>query len=97
MTLPPPIMPPSPNPRVGMNPTTGDEVNYSVGTLLRDFVTLKEKVNHYQAWLAGAVLTDPPYDIDPDLDATIKTAVNGLDTSLDAVDMTFINRLVGIW
>jgi hypothetical protein len=90
-------VPPSSTPRNGMNPTTGDEVNYSVGMLLREFVVLKEKVGHYQAWLAGVVLTEPPYNIDPTLEATLKTAVTGLDTSLDGVDMTFISRLVGIW
>jgi hypothetical protein len=92
--VPPPYVPPA---RVGMNPMTGDEVNMSVGQMLRDFTVLKEKVGHYQAWLAGAVLTDPPYKMDPDLETLIKSAVNGLDSSLDGVDMTFINRLVGIW
>lgn len=92
--VPPPYVP---TPRVGMNPQTSDEVNMQVGQLLRDFIVLKERVNHYQAWLAGAVLTDPPYSMDPGLDATLKTAMTGLDTALDAVDMTFINRLVGIW
>ncbi len=97
MTTPPPMMPPAPNPRVGMNPTTSDEINYSVGMLLREFVILKEKVGHYQAWLAGIQLADEPYNMDPNTEATLKAALNGLDTSLDAVDMTFINRLVGIW
>lgn len=92
--VPPPYVPPA---RVGMNPMTGDEVNMHVGQLLREFIILKEKVGHYQSWLAGAVLTDPPYNMNPDLDATLKTAITGLDTALDAVDMTFINRLVGIW
>ena len=66
MTIPAPPLPPSPNPRVGMNPTSGDEVNYNVGQLLRDFVVLKERVGHYQAWLAGVVLTDEPYNMDAD-------------------------------
>lgn len=83
--------------RIGMNPTTSDEINWQVGTMLREFVTLKEKVNHYQSWLAGVVLTDPPYEMNADLETLLKSAVNGLDTSLDGVDMTFINRLVGIW
>ena len=93
--VPPPDVPP---PRVGMNPTNGDEVNYSTGTMLRDFVVLKERVGHYQAWLAGASISKTePYNMTPDLETLVKSAVNGLDTSLDGVDMTFINRLVGIW
>ena len=27
----------------------------------------------------------------------IKSAVNGLNTDLQAIDMTFISRLVGMW
>lgn len=27
----------------------------------------------------------------------IKSAVGDLDTALDAIDMTFINQLVGLW
>ena len=49
--VPPPDVPP---PRVGMNPQSADEVNMSVGQMLRDFTVLKERVGHYQAWLAGA-------------------------------------------
>jgi len=82
--------------RVGMNPTSGDEVNVNVGALLRQFVILKENVGHYQAWLAGVNLVEL-YSMDPDLEASLKAAINTLDTDLDAIDMTFINRLVGIW
>jgi hypothetical protein len=32
-----------------------------------------------------------------DQETLIKSAVNGLDADLDSVDMTFINRLVGLW
>jgi len=90
-------MPSAYPPRVGMNPQTSDEVNMQVGNLLRQFTGIKESVGHYQAWLNGADLKADPYNMDPDLETLIKSAVIGLDTSLDAVDMTFINRLVGLW
>jgi len=89
-------IPPMPT-RTGTNPMSADEVNFQVGTILREFVVLKERVGHYQAWLNGVVLTDPPYSMTADLETLLKSAIFGLDTSLDAVDMTFINRLVGIW
>jgi hypothetical protein len=95
MTEVPP--PPATSPRVGLNPRSSDEVNTLVGGLLREFIVHKERVGHYQSWLAGVQLAGDPWFMDPDVEATIKAAVNGLDTSLDAVDMTFINRLVGIW
>ena len=89
-------MPPYP-PRIGLNPQTADDVNFQVGTMLRQFTDIKESVGHYQAWLAGVDLKVPPYDMSEELETLIKSAVFGLDTSLDTVDMTFINRLVGIW
>lgn len=81
----------------GLTPMTADEVNERVGNLLRQFVDIKDSIDHMQANLAPLTLTDPPYDMTPVDDTTIKSAVNGLDTALDAVDMTFINRLIGIW
>jgi hypothetical protein len=30
-------------------------------------------------------------------DTLIKSAINSLDEALDAIDMTFVNRLVGLW
>ena len=89
-------IPPSPT-RVGLNPVTSDEVNLNVGTLLRQFVDIKENVGHYQEWLAGVDLKAAPYYMEADLETLLKSAVNGLDSSLDTVDMTFINRLVGLW
>lgn len=88
---------PPPPPRIGLNPLTADEVNYNVGLMLRQFVDMQETVGHYQDWLAAMDLKAPPYEMDEGLEATIKTAVGGLDAALDALDMTFINRLIGIW
>ena len=91
MTLPPmPV-------RVGLNPLSSDEVNVNIGTLLRQFMELKQRVAHDRDWLSGVNLQDPPYSMTADAEATMKTAVNGLDDSFDAIDLTFINRLVGIW
>jgi len=84
-------------PRVGMNPQSADEVNVQVGSVLRQFCGIKESIGHYQAWLNGVDLKAEPYNMDADLETLIKSAVIGLDTELDTVDMTFINRLVGIW
>lgn len=81
----------------GLTPKGADEVNNSVGMILRSFVDIKESVNHLQANLAPLVLTDPPYGMSAADETLIKSAVNSLDASLDALDMTFISRLVGMW
>lgn len=81
----------------GLTPKNGDEVNNVVGVILRQFVDIKESVNHLQANLAPLVLTDAPYNLAPADETLIKSAVNSLDASLDAVDMTFISRLAGSW
>jgi predicted RNA methylase len=82
---------------VGMNPKSADEVNFSVGQVLRQFVAAKDAVNRSQQSLTTLVLTDPPFGMTPGDDATLKTAMNELDTALDAIDMTWINRIIGIY
>jgi hypothetical protein len=84
-------------PRFGLNPQNADEVNSSVGMILRQFTDIKESINHYQNWLAATDLKAAPYYIPEDQEAIIKSAVGGLDISLDAVDMSFINQLTGLW
>lgn len=81
----------------GLTPAGAAELNNQVGSILRQFVSIKESVSHMQANLAPLDLTAPPYDMGTEDDLTIKSAVNGLDTALDAIDMTFIDRLIGVW
>lgn len=82
---------------VGLTPTTADEVNNSVGVILRQFVDSKESVGHMRDNLAAIDLTEPPYSMTPEDQTLIKSAINDLDTALDGIDMTFISRLVGLW
>jgi hypothetical protein len=82
---------------IGLTPKTADEVNNQVGVILRQFVDVKESIGHYRENLAGLVLTDPPYSMTADDETTIKTAILQLDSDLDSIDMTFINRLVGLF
>jgi hypothetical protein len=37
-----------------------------------------------------------PYYFTPDQETQIKTAYSQLDADLDALDMTFVNRLIGM-
>jgi hypothetical protein len=82
---------------VGLTPKTADEVNNNAGMILRRFVDDQESVNHLAANLAPLDLQAPPYSMSAEDETLIKSAVNGLDQALDAIDMTFINRLVGMW
>jgi hypothetical protein len=81
----------------GLAPQTAMEINNQTGQLMRDFVEMKEKVGHYRDSMAGLLLTEPPFDMSAEDETLIKTAINQIDTALDAIDMTFINRLVGLF
>ena len=81
----------------GLTPATAYDVNNNVGVILRRFVDDKESVNHLAANLAPLDLKAEPYLMTEEDETLIKSAVNALDTALDSVDMTFINRLVGMW
>jgi hypothetical protein len=81
----------------GLTPQTALEINGQVGAILRQFTDIKESVGHLADALAPLTLTDPPYSMTPEDETLIKSAVNGLDATLDGVDMTFISRLTGLW
>jgi hypothetical protein len=81
----------------GLTPSTAAEINNNVGVILRRFVDDKESVNHLAANLAPLDLQGEPYLMTEEDETLIKSAVNALDTALDGIDMTFIDRLVGMW
>jgi len=94
MTLPPANSPPV---TVGLAPASAYEVNSQVGLHLRDFTTIKERIHHDQEFLVATDLKVSPYFFDPDQETLIKSAIAGLDTALQAIDMTFIDRLTGLF
>jgi len=81
----------------GLSPKNADDVNYQIGTHLRQFVDVQEIISHDWNSLQTLDLTAPPFNMDQADETTIKTAVNQLDQALQAVDMTFINRLTGLF
>ena len=81
----------------GLAPANANEVNNNVGVILRRFVDDKESVNHLADGLAGVDLTADPYNMTAEDQTLIKSAINDLDTALDAINMQFINQLVGLW
>ena len=81
----------------GLTPSTAAEINNNVGVVLRRFVDDRESVLHLQASLAPLDLKAEPYLMTEEDETLIKSAVNGLNTDLQAIDMTFISRLVGMW
>jgi hypothetical protein len=93
MTIPQEPQPPS---TVGTAPRNADEVNGLVGLHLKDFLRIKTVINQDAAWMAPTLLTDPPYHFTADQETLIKSALNDLDNALDAIDLTFISRLVGM-
>lgn len=86
---------PPPTPSAGSAPTNAYEFNLQLGTLLRGFINSKNSVNQWHEWLGGVDLKEDPYNFTASDEALVKSAINDLDTSLDGLDMTFINRLAG--
>ena len=87
---------PQPPATIGTNPRNADEVNSLIGLHLRDFVVMKGRINQDANFLAQADLKAAPYYFTEEQETQLKSAVSGLDTELDAVDMTFINRIIGM-
>jgi hypothetical protein len=94
MTIPETPPPPA---VTGTAPRTADEVNGIIGLHLRQFKSLKAIIGNDQEWLVACDLQAAPYHFTADQETLLKSAIFGLDTSLDGVDMTFINRLVGMF
>jgi hypothetical protein len=82
---------------VGLSPNSAYEVNSTVGQLLRTFTDLKESIGHNHEWLVTADLKIDPYNMSAEEETLIKSAIGDLDTTLDGIDMTFINRLTGLF
>jgi len=73
------------------------EVNSLVGTHLRQFSTIKNTINQDRDFLQATDLKVAPYYFTADQETLIKSAILELDNALDAVDMTFIVRLIGLY
>lgn len=82
---------------VGLSPRSADEVNNQVGMILRQWTDNKESISHYHEWLASADLKVDPYNMTPEEETLIKSAIADLDATLDGVDTTFIDRLTGLF
>ena len=94
MTIP--IDQPSPPDTVGGQPHNAAEVNGLVGLHLKEFLRIKTVINQDQDWFLPTDLKVAPYYFTSDQETLIKSAFSTLDQALDALDMTFINRLVGM-
>lgn len=93
MTIP---LEPSPPATIGAQPASAYEVNSRVGFALREFLKVQSMVGQDQDWLAGADLKVAPYFFTPEQETDLKSAIASLDSALDGIDMTFINRLIGL-
>ena len=91
------MIPPEPTPpdTIGTNPRNAAEVNGIIGTHLRDFLKMKTVINQDAEWLSVADLKVAPYHFTQDQEDDLKSAVNSVDTPLDGIDLTFVNRVVG--
>lgn len=94
MTIPTEPQPPA---VVGTQPRNADEINGLIGTHLRGFVQSKSTINQDHEFFTSTDLKAAPYYFTEEQETLIKSAIADLDTALDAVDMTFISRIIGMW
>lgn len=94
MTIPP--IDDQPPETIGTNPRNADEVNSLTGLHLRQFLSVRVSLQQDQNFMAATDLTAAPYHFTGDQQTQIKTAIGNLDQALQAVDLTFISRLVGM-
>jgi hypothetical protein len=91
------MQPTDPTPTtIGAQPTNAYDVNLRVGNCLREFVRIKQIVNQNHDWMAGCDLKVAPYFFTATQETDIKSALGSLDAGLDGIDMTFVNRLIGL-
>lgn len=94
------MIPPTPDPTpivIGAQPVNATDVNTRVGTCLREFARLKQIVKQNNDWISGADLKVAPYSFTAAQEADIQSALSSLDVGLDGIDMTFVNRLIGLF
>jgi hypothetical protein len=88
-----PLEPPT---TVGTQPPDANALNNQIGLHLRSFLGVKNTINQDRDFLAATDLKVAPYGFTADQETLVKSAILGLDTALDGVDMTFIVRLIGL-
>lgn len=79
----------------GLAPATLTEVNTKIGTTLRQFSDVRSTLLQHQRWLAATDLKVAPYNMAAADETNLKSAVAGLNTELQAFDMTFVDRCTG--
>jgi len=89
--------PASPPPAtIGTAPETAFAVNQIIGQHLRAFSQSRVATTQDNNWLSVTDLKAEPYYFTDEQEATLKSAVADLNTALQAIDMTFISRIIGL-
>lgn len=96
MTIPDPGTPPPPA-TIGTNPQSASEVNGLVGTHLKGFLSVRATISQDENFMAATDLTASPYHFTSTQESDIKSAISSLNTALEAIDLTFISRIVGMF
>ncbi len=81
--------------QVGTNPANNNDINLAVGGLCRQFLIFRDSVAACQGTLAGIVLTTAPFTFDANSAAILNSAMSGLNTALQAIDVTFVKEAAG--
>jgi len=87
---------PAPPATVGTQPQDANTLNLLVGQHLRAWYASKVSIGQTRDFLQATDLKLAPYFFSADQETLIKSAILSLDDSMDAIDMTFISRIIGM-
>ena len=87
---------PPPPATIGTQPESAFAVNQLIGTHLKTFLASKSTIKQDHEFLSVTDLKEAPYFFSAAQEATLKSAVADLDTTLDGIDLTFISQIVGL-
>ena len=81
----------------GAVPENAGQVNAATGGLLRRCISLRDEVKRYNDFMLATNLQSAPYSMNAQDEANIKSAVDDWNDALQAINLTFTNRLTGLF
>lgn len=78
-------------------PLTVGDVQNAVIPVLRNCILLKDQIKRAKDWLDHEDMTQPPVSMSPDYQAEINAAVSDLNTALQAVDLSRVVKVTGLF
>lgn len=79
------------------SPGSVSDVQNSLIPALRSFILIKDQIARAKNWLDHEDLTQAPISMDPDYQAQLSAAIGDLNTALQAVDLSRVVKVTGLF